>query len=380
MCASAARSSPVLRLVRFGMLCVILVISVNPAPTYAVAPDEVRITQDLPYGTDQGEELLLDVYQLAAASSPRPIVILIHGGGWTSGDKDRYEPFARSLALTGFTVFDINYSLDLSRSPGFPRQVDDVHAALAWVHEHAKEYDGDANRIAVAGGSAGGYLAAMLGTQANNSATTPVQAVISLSGPMDLVALVADLRQAVTAAPGQCAPMTCEALQQASESLRNLLGCDPLQCPEPLLRQASPITYVTAASPPFFLANGTEEVVPATQAEGMATALREHGVPVDLQLVPGSRHSVAYAPSISRSLLGFLTTHDGDTPPPAPSPVANQAGKDPAHGRAWLRWLVVAAAVCALAAIAATRRHYSGATQPLPDDPLEPSTTSADGR
>jgi triacylglycerol lipase/alpha-L-fucosidase 2 len=363
------------------MVFAILLIAVNPSPVSAAALDEVRVTRDLQYGTDQGDVLLLDVYQPSAATSPRPVVILIHGGGWASGDKARYEPFARSLAVAGFVVFDINYALDLSQSPGFPRQVDDVHAALAWIRDHAGQYDGDANRIAVAGGSAGGYLAAMLGTQANNSTTTPVRAVISLSGPMDLVALVADLRQAVTPDSGQCAPMSCAALDQGTRSLRNLLGCDPLQCPEQLLREASPITYVTAASPPFFLANSTEEVVPATQAAGMATALRDRGVPVNVELVPGDRHSVAYVPSISRSLLTFLTTHDGESPPATASSVAEQPGEAQGHGRAWLlRWLVVAAAVCSLAAMAVTRRRASGGAHPLRSDPLEPSATSGDRR
>lgn len=359
------------------MLVTFLVTVVHPAPAGAAGPDDVQVTTDVPYGTDQGGELLLDVYQPPRATSPDPVLILIHGGGWTTGDKQAYEPFSRSLAQRGYVVFDINYSLDLSRSPGFPRQVDDVRAALAWVQDHAEQYGGDASRTAVAGGSAGGYLAAMLGTQANSSGTAPVRAVISLSGPMDLVALVADLRTAVTSANGQCSPMSCDALKQATESLRNLLGCDPLQCPEQLLREASPITYVTPASPPFFLANSTAEIVPATQASGMATALRAQRVPVEVELVPGDQHSVAYAPAISGSLLTFLTKYDGGTPETtaAPSSAANQPGKG--HGHAGLfRWLLVGAAVCSLAAIAVARRRSSGDAGTHRGDPLEMPTTS----
>src|SRR3954451_15976056 len=224
MFASAAHSV-LARLARIGILVTFLVTVVDPVPAGA-APDDVQVTMDVPYGTDQGEQLLLEVYQPPHATSPGPVLILIHGGGWATGDKQTYERFARSLAQRGYVVFDINYSLDLSRSPGFPRQVDDNRAALAWVQDHAEQYGGDATRLAVAGGSAGGYLAAMLGTQANSSGTAPVRAVVSLSGPMDLVALVADLRTAVTSSTGQCSPMSCDALQQGTENLRNLLGCD----------------------------------------------------------------------------------------------------------------------------------------------------------
>jgi acetyl esterase len=372
MFATAARHGPAFTLVRLGMLFVFLLTAVNPPPANALGPDDVLVTKDLAYGTDEDQELLLDVYQPPNTASPGPIVILIHGGGWISGDKERYASFSRSLAVAGFVVFDINYTLDLSQSPGFPRQVRDVHAALAWVQEHAGEFHGDTGRIAVAGGSAGGYLAAMLGTQANTSGTTPVRAVVSLSGPMDLVTLVADLRLAVTSASAQCAPMSCAALEQATASLRSLLGCDPLQCPEQLLREASPIAYVTSASPAFFLANSTAESVPATQASGMATALRSQDVPVDLELVPGDRHSVDYVPSISRSLLTFLTTHVTGSPLAADSTVTNQP--QDGHWRVKvLRWLVVATALALLAAIAAGRRRGSATADVDPGDLAEPS-------
>jgi acetyl esterase len=378
MLVTAACRASASRLVRLGMLFAVLVMAVNPAPADAAGTDDVLVTRDLPYGADQGEELRLDVYQPPGAASLSPMVILIHGGGWTTGDKDQYQPFARALATAGFVVFDINYTLDLSKSPAFPRQVRDVQTALAWVQDHAPEFHGDTGRIGVAGGSSGGHLAAMLGTQANTSSTTQVRAVVSLSGPMDLVDLVADLRLAGTAASGQCAPMSCDALQQATESLRNLLGCDPLQCPEQLLREASPITYVTSTSPPFFLANSTQETVPATQATGMADALRSRGVPVNLELVPGSRHSIDYVPSIRGSLLDFLATHVAKDAPPTPvSTVTNQPGDGQGHG--WrLRWLVVATALCLLAVLVVAGRRASGRADVDRGDPLEHSSGSGD--
>lgn len=354
MFAATAGRSPVLRLVQIGMLVTFLAVAAYPTPAQAGQGD-VQITRNLVYGTDQGEKLLLDVYQPPATAAPSPILILIHGGGWIQGDKDDYAPFSHGLAVAGFVVFDINYSLDLSKSPAFPREVEDVHAALAWVQSHAKRFHGDTGRIGVAGGSAGGYLAAMLGTQANTPGSAPVRAVVSLSGPMDIGALVTDLGQAVTSASGQCAPISCTALAQATDRLRGLLGCDPLQCPERLLRKASPITYVTSASPPFFLANSTEEGVPATQATLMATALQSRNVPVDLELVPGDRHGIAYLPSIRGSLLAFLTSNVTDAAPSAVQTSPNRAAAGQHGGGIALPWIVVAVALGLLAAVAAVR-------------------------
>src|SRR4051794_29858143 len=108
MFADAARSA-LAQLLRIGMLLTILVKVVDPAPAHAGGPDDGQVTPNVPYGTDRGGQLLLDVSRPLRATSPGPIVILTHGGGWTSGDKQRYEPFSRSLALSGFVVFDINY-------------------------------------------------------------------------------------------------------------------------------------------------------------------------------------------------------------------------------------------------------------------------------
>jgi acetyl esterase/lipase len=182
---------------------------------------------------------------------------------------------------------------------------------------------------------------------------------------MDLVALVDDLRQAVRTASGQCAPISCADLRQATQSLRNLLGCEPARCSEQLLRKASPITYVTPASPPFFLANSTAELVPATQASAMATALRSANVPVDLELVPGDEHSVQYVPSIRRSLMAFLTAHVGsgsaDTVNAVPNPPRD--GQRPG----WFRpWVVVAAALFLLALMTAFRRRSAGRARVTP--------------
>jgi acetyl esterase len=377
MFATAVRHLIVTKFGRFGLLAVLLLCVATPLPAHARVADDLRVTRNLQYGADHGEALLLDAYEPAAAAAPSPILILIHGGGWVSGDKAEYEPFARALAGTGYVVFDINYSLDLSRSPAFPREVTDVRTALHWVESHAEQFKGDINRIGIAGGSAGGYLAAVVGTRADSSSKARIRAVISLSGPMDLVSLVADLRKAVTSSE-PCAPAQCVAIDRAKQRLSGLLGCDPLVCPQELLREASPLTYVTAATPPFFLANSTDEILPATQATNMAAALRSVNVPVSLQLVPGTGHAVAYVSSIRTQLLNFLTKYVAGHP----SDPGNSAPSRPQNVQwsAVLRWIVVITVAGLLIALLAARWWGSGGVGGRSSDPLEPSHTTEERR
>src|SRR4051794_31997702 len=127
MSASEARDFPARLLVQLSVALSVLMVVTAPLPARAAGADGVQVSRDLQYGTDGAEKLLLDVYQPSDATSPSPILILIHGGGWVSGDKAEYTPIARALASTGFVIFDINYSLDLSQSPAYPREVTDVH-------------------------------------------------------------------------------------------------------------------------------------------------------------------------------------------------------------------------------------------------------------
>ncbi len=318
----------------------------TPRPTPGVA-----VARDVSYGGATDAELVLDVFALHDAGDA-PILMLIHGGGWTIGDKEMFEPESRTLARAGFVVFDINYTLDPAGGPAYPRQVNDVHTALAWVLEHAVEYGGDSTRIGVLGGSAGGYLAAMLGTQANTASASPVSAVASLSGPMDIAALVAELRTATINPDGTCAPVTCDVLANGSAMLETLLGCDPLECPPELLAEASPTTYVSEYSPAFFLANSTEENVPVQQATSMADLLRVSGVPTQLELVDGARHSVAYLPRILLPLRNFLQTHviavRSPTPTSTATPSDEPVSEPTTVSKAPLRALLIAVVVLGL--------------------------------
>lgn len=342
-----------LRLVALLGLAIAALQLVDPDVAEASPTPEVTVVRDVPYAQEENTERVLDVYPSDAAEAA-PVVMVIHGGGWTGGDKKDFAVESRALATAGFVVFSINYTLDASAGPAYPRQVQDVRAALSWVQAHAAEYGGDRDRIGILGGSAGAYLAAMLGTQVNTADAQPVRAVVSLSGPMDISALVADLRAGPTIRPTACATnATCAAIPNGPNSLAVLLGCEPLTCPPDLLAQASPVTYVTEYSPPFFLAHSAEEPVADTQAMRMAAQLRERGVPVEVRIAPGNGHSSAYLPAIAEPLLDFLAASLAKvTPTPTPTTTAPVATPEPMPGRSSPLWWLLGVVVAALLAAA----------------------------
>src|SRR5689334_19252207 len=114
------------------------------------APGGVTVKQDVTYRTVDGEQLGLDVYQPAKKGQNRPAVVVVHGGGWSAGDKSLFAQQSNQLAERGFVAFSINYRL--APAHPYPAAVEDVEAAVAWVRTHAKEYGVDPKRVGALGG------------------------------------------------------------------------------------------------------------------------------------------------------------------------------------------------------------------------------------
>src|SRR6266849_1193705 len=242
-----------------GLLALVLTVSAFAA--------EVRTpTQEgIVYGVADGQSLTMDYYA-PTGPGPHPIAIIIHGGGYQRGNsKSGSEAYcADFLAPAGYAVFSINYRL-APKYP-YPAMVEDVERAVRYIRHNAKTWQADPKRIALVGGSAGGYLSNMVGIlQAPgikgskdlvDRTSARVQAVVTLFGPSDFRG------------------------SEPSAGLKALLG--PLIAQKGLdaaLAEASPVMHITSEAPPFLLIHGDkDDAVPLVQSTHLQSALKAAGI------------------------------------------------------------------------------------------------------
>lgn len=253
-------------------------------PQLTTYPD-VPVIENLQYGPES-EQLLDACFPTDAdiddlASEPRPTVIVIHGGSWMRGDKSNlnWRSVCQWFAAEGFVAVSVNYRL--APTSTFPAQLDDVQQVVSWLRDPAQvtRYNLDPDRIGAFGGSAGGNLAALLGTSGSGDWTsgTRIAAVAELSGPTDI-------REAI--------PTTDSYNQIFGDVQLAYLGCTDLaQCP--MAAAASPVTLVDETDPPFFVGHSLDEFIPVSQSDALVAQLRDAGIPTTYITVEGSLHSIA---------------------------------------------------------------------------------------
>ncbi len=163
------------------------------ASPFARSRKGVDVIKNVEFSRVAGKTLALDVYRPEANADNRPALVYVHGGGWLFGDKrEQGLPLCLHMATLGWMCFNVNYRL----SPGanWPDHLVDVKAAIAWIREHAGDYGVDRSFVAIAGGSAGGHIAAMAGLTPDRKdlqpgfedADTSVQAVVPSYAVLDL--------------------------------------------------------------------------------------------------------------------------------------------------------------------------------------------------
>ncbi len=255
-----------------------------------------------------------DLYVPAGAGSgtpPRPIIVMVHGGGYVAGDRSELGDAAKAAAAHGYEVLNISYDLS---APRWPRQVQQVDAAIDYVRTQGGAQGIDPGRVALLGDSAGAGLVLDAGLLGDHHG---VQAVVSWSGPTDFLSLPAQ------AAGGG-------AYQQAAAVVDPslFLGCPVLACPD-VYRQASPALSVTAGAPPTMLVNSDHELVPLGQVTEMSTALTRVGAASKTLVFPGTVHANGYTAHANGPSLDFLDASLHFTPPPPPAAAGGGGGGGP---------------------------------------------------
>ncbi|HLN03532.1 MAG TPA: alpha/beta hydrolase [Bryobacteraceae bacterium] len=226
----------------------------------------VTVEENVPYGSKNGPELRLDVYEPAGHTQGHSAVVLIHGGGWTSLDKSTMRGMGQFLARSGFVAFAVDYRLLQGNENRWPAQLDDVQRAVRWVRANAAKCGVNPERIGAFGHSAGAQLAALLGMEDTRDNSDPalaaysskVQAVVDVSGPTDL---------------------TTDHDGDGAAFLTHFLGTDYSKDPK-VWRDASPAFQVAKGDAPFLIVHGVEDQnVPIAQAQELFQKLQSAGVP-----------------------------------------------------------------------------------------------------
>ncbi len=286
----------------------------------------VRVEKNIRYA-DTGRRGLLDVYLPAEGTLENaPVLLQVHGGGWTIGNKDQQGiPLMQHLAAKGWVCVAINYRL-APRDP-FPAHVVDVKKAIAWIREHIEEYGGNPDYIAITGGSAGGHLTALAALTPNDPAYQPgfedvdttVQAAVPHYGVYDFAGSTG-LRSAELLRDGFLAPRIFQ--QTWADSPDDF-------------EAASPILRITEDAPDFFVLHGRHDtLVPVDQARLFVEKLRRISKrTVVYAELPGAQHAFDVFPSIRsahvvRAIDRYLHWHwntwrAGDR---AQEPVASREG------------------------------------------------------
>ena len=269
---------------------------------------------DIPYA-NQSDAQKLDIYLPNAGKGPFPVILAIHGGGFQMGDKNSGEINPELTGLNrGYAVVAVNYRL--SSEAAFPAAVFDVKSAVRFIKAHAKEYNLNPKKIAAWGDSAGGNLAAMLGTSAGHfeledfstgyeNQSSAVNCVVDWFGPTDFYSMDKLFKDS--------GKISFQEHNSADSAESLYMGVQVSKIPN-LVKFANPETYISKNTVPFFIENGSEDPIVPTQqskifAEKLKNIIGEKNV--TYILLPGAGHggSMFETQENLDKVFAFLDSH-----------------------------------------------------------------------
>jgi len=256
-----------------------LVVSVFPLLSQA------DVLRDIEYARTGERSLKLDLY--VPDQAPRaPLMVWVHGGAWRSGSKSNM-PLIK-LAQEGYVIASVDYRL--STEAPFPAQIHDLKAAVRFLRAHGRQWGIETNKIVIAGDSAGGHLAALVGVSngntelegalgADRAQNSDVQGIISFYGAANLTTIL-----------GQSTP---HGLKVRVPALELLLGGQPTNAVA-MAQLASPVFHVDSHDPPLLLFHGDQDPqMPINQSHELHGAYQRVKASVQFEVVHGAGHGGA---------------------------------------------------------------------------------------
>lgn len=253
--------------------------------------DAVQVKNDIVFADAGDRPLRLDLYS-PGETNIGAAVILLHGGGWSRGDKSMLAEQAKALAREGFTAIVPEYRL--TGEARWPAQIHDVKRAIRWTRSQAAALGFDPERICLQGHSAGAHLALLAAGTPAEGEFDPPQADPGVS---TAVAAVAAVYPPVLMYRGETRP-------SGGTPARALPGSD---ASDEVAALASPISHVGPAFPPVMLLHGDgDKVVPVSASRRFEEAMRAAGASVDVHIFAGLPHGFANHPRIRPMLMGMI--------------------------------------------------------------------------
>lgn len=247
--------------------------------------DSEMSVKDYLFAVVDGQELKLELWKPADVENP-PLLVWVHGGAWRKGD--RTNPKVKALVGKGWAIASVDYRL--SPVAKFPAQVHDIKAAIRFLRGHQKDHGCRVDKIAIAGASAGGHLAALVGVTNGHAVLegqvgdhldqdSSVQAIVSLYGASNLTSILSQ--------------STPHGLSVRVPALELLLGDSPEKVPD-LAKLASPVFHVDKGDPPLLLIHGDQDPqMPINQAHELQGVFDTHGVKCEFKVLHGGAHGGA---------------------------------------------------------------------------------------
>ncbi len=260
-------------------------------------PDGVVQTKDVVFKEVDGEQIGVDIYRPRGDTTPNPLVLIIHGGYWKSGDKAVHVQQGVEFAELGYTAASVNYRL--SAESKFPANIEDIYDCIRFLTRNAAKYNIDPTRVVTYGGSAGGHLSGFIGLAANTEGRAynagidadAIKGIITIYGMHDLTLQI----------------------QREHPFTQQYIGAT-FENASAKYRDASPIYHVDKNDPPVLLVHGSiDGSVSVKNSDALSAMLAEVGVPYTYDRVEGWPHAMDFfSPIYERTtwhVYQFLKMH-----------------------------------------------------------------------